>query len=68
MPIKVETRKHGDPCPECGGEVTFGYGLAGGGDPGGYEMCLECDWFLKPEGGEPSCFPFQSKEEGEQKS
>lgn len=35
-------------CPKCGGEMTFGYGLAGGGI-GGYVMCLEdsCDYFKK---------------------
>lgn len=33
-------------CPKCGGVLTFGYGLCGGGI-GGYEMCLHCDYFKK---------------------
>lgn len=35
-------------CPQCGGQVLFGYGLAGGG-VGKYDMCMEddCDWFSK---------------------
>jgi hypothetical protein len=33
-------------CPHCGGETTFGYGLAFGG-VGGYLLCLDCDWFEK---------------------
>jgi hypothetical protein len=49
-----------DQCPECQGEVTFGYGLAGGSDPNGdpthYYMCLDCDWMSsKPK--ETICFP-----------
>lgn len=52
------------PCPECGGEVTFGYGLAGGGGggtgedqgPAGYRMCLDCDW-LDPRPQTTVCFP-----------
>jgi hypothetical protein len=37
-----------DPCPKCGGELHFGYGLAGGGI-GTYTSCLEegCDFFEK---------------------
>lgn len=55
-----------DQCPECGGEVTFGFGLAGGGAPdeagektvpGHYFMCLDCDWMSsRPK--ETLCFPF----------
>jgi hypothetical protein len=38
----------GKPCPKCGGELTFGYGLMGGGC-GPYELCMEdgCDYFYK---------------------
>lgn len=35
-------------CPECGGETTFGFGLAFGGEPGGYHICMDCDWYEKP--------------------
>lgn len=35
------------PCPQCGGELTFGFGLAGGGC-GAYVLCLDCDFFEKP--------------------
>ena len=34
-------------CPRCGGETTFGYGLAFGEDCAGYSLCLDCDWFDK---------------------
>jgi hypothetical protein len=49
-----------DQCPECKGEVTFGYGFAGGsdaeGNPTHYYMCLDCDWMSsKPK--ETICFP-----------
>lgn len=57
MTVEVVERKPEDPCPECGGEVTFGFGMAGGGEQGGYEMCLDCDWFSKPKGGAMNCFP-----------
>jgi hypothetical protein len=30
-------------CPVCGGEMSFGYGLAGGGGIGAYTFCLDCD-------------------------
>lgn len=35
-------------CLKCGGELHFGYGLAGGG-MGSYEICLNdgCDYFSK---------------------
>jgi hypothetical protein len=35
-------------CPKCGGELEWGYGLAGGG-MGPYALCAsdECDWFQK---------------------
>jgi len=42
-------------CPKCGGKVSFGFGLAGGGY-GPYYMCMGddeenfgegCDWFVK---------------------
>ncbi len=39
-------------CPACGGELAYGYGLAGGGI-GSYVMCLndDCDHFdKKPDG------------------
>lgn len=36
-----------NPCPKCGGQITFGFGLAGGGY-GVYWLCLDCDWFDKP--------------------
>jgi hypothetical protein len=53
-----------DRCPKCGGETTFGFGLAGGGVkdddgqtvPGAYFMCLECDW-MGPEPQKTICFP-----------
>lgn len=38
--------KSDDKCPECGGELVPGYGLAGGGC-GSYEMCLDCYYFFK---------------------
>lgn len=42
-------------CPKCGGSMSFGFGLAGGGY-GGYKMCLsdECDYFEKPIKKEPT--------------
>jgi len=51
-------------CPKCNGEITFGFGLAGGGTknddgetvPGAYWMCLDCDW-MGPEPQETICFP-----------
>lgn len=52
-----------DQCPKCGGEITFGFGLAGGGVkengetvPGVYFMCFDCDW-MSPESQETICFP-----------
>lgn len=35
-------------CPKCGGELIFGYGMAGGGC-GSYELCErdDCDYFFK---------------------
>lgn len=53
-----------DACPKCGGETTFGFGLAGGGMPdeegqtvpGVYFMCLDCDW-MGPEPQKTICFP-----------
>jgi len=30
-------------CPVCGGEMSSGYGFAGGGGIGGYTFCLDCD-------------------------
>lgn len=35
-------------CPKCGGELIFGYGMAGGG-MGSYELCdnESCDYFSK---------------------
>lgn len=30
-------------CGVCGGELTFGYGFAGGGGIGPYAICLDCD-------------------------
>jgi hypothetical protein len=50
-------------CPQCGGEITFGFGLAGGGvdhgegtEPGVYWLCLDCDW-MGPGPQETICFP-----------
>ncbi len=51
-------------CPSCSGETTFGFGLAGGGAldeagqvvPGGYTLCLDCDW-QDPKPTETICFP-----------
>ncbi len=51
-------------CPKCGGEITFGFGLAGGGVqsedgstvPGAYWMCLDCDW-MGPTAQKTICFP-----------
>lgn len=47
-------------CPDCGGETTFGFGLAGGGDaegnPGIYWLCLDCDW-QEPKPRKTVCFP-----------
>jgi hypothetical protein len=60
------TIEDADRCPKCGGETTFGFGLAGGGQkdeegqtvPGVYFMCLgeNCDW-VGPEPQETICFP-----------
>lgn len=36
------TRKEDAPCPVCGGELTFGFGFAGGGF-GHYSLCLDCN-------------------------
>lgn len=38
------------PCPKCGGELVFGFGLAGGGY-GAYVACDtdDCDFFAKKE-------------------
>jgi hypothetical protein len=55
---KIET------CPSCGGTIAFGFGLAGGGVqdeagdvvPGGYWMCLDCEW-MGPKPQETICFP-----------
>ncbi len=33
-------------CPECGGELYQGFGLAYGG-MGPYQCCLDCDWVTK---------------------
>ena len=33
-------------CPDCNGELCFGYGLAFGGI-GSYEFCADCDYFFK---------------------
>lgn len=30
-------------CPVCGGQVTTGYGFAGGGGIGAYTVCLDCE-------------------------
>jgi len=60
-----------DHCPECGGETTFGFGLAGGGVedeagqtvPGVYFMCLDCDWMsCRPK--QTICFPHGLVHEG----
>ncbi len=53
-------------CPDCGGEITFGFGLAGGvdadGNPAVYWLCLECDWMSsRPK--ETICFPHGIVEE-----
>ena len=47
-----------DVCPNCSGEVTSMFGLAGGGEePGVYWLCLDCDWMSSiPKN--PVCFPF----------
>lgn len=46
-------------CPECSGEITFGFGLAGGGDENGnpsvYWLCLDCDW-MSPRPNKTVCF------------
>ncbi len=42
----------GAECPVCGGEVTFGYGLAGGG-LGGYTFCLDCGRIITKERTDP---------------
>lgn len=64
--IKVE---HPQECPACGGEITFGFGLAGGGVdseqgtvPGAYFMCLDCGWMGRT-GHETICFPHGLVEE-----
>ena len=58
--MKVEEPRS---CPKCGGEVTFGFGLAAGGVvsedgtvPGVYWMCLDCEW-MGPEPQKTICFP-----------
>ena len=42
-------------CPKCAGEITFMYGLGGGG-MGVYWVCLDCDW-QGPQPEETVCFP-----------
>jgi hypothetical protein len=57
----IAVRAPDDRCPKCGGELTFGFGMAFGGDQSGYEMCLDCDWYEKPgvtPPGETTCFPY----------
>lgn len=39
-------------CPVCGGELTFGYGFAGGG-LGAYTFCLDCDRIITKERTDP---------------
>jgi len=34
-------------CPECGGEIDSGYGLAFGNGLGTYNFCTVCDWVHK---------------------
>jgi hypothetical protein len=60
MSLVIEDVQH---CPQCHGEITFGYGLAGGGqegeqgkEPGVYWMCLDCEW-MGPTAQETVCFP-----------
>jgi hypothetical protein len=54
MAISIESPKR---CPACDGEITFGYGLAAGGpEPRGYYMCLDCDW-MGPRAQQTVCFP-----------
>lgn len=44
-------------CPKCSGEITFSYGLAGGGpEPAVYWLCLDCDW-MGPQPDKTVCFP-----------
>lgn len=35
-----------EPCPQCGGPLCWGYGLAGGG-MGHYWYCDACEFFRK---------------------
>ena len=51
-----------DGCPKCGGQLTFGYGLAGGGI-GSYWMCLDCDFFEKKQDTE-SCLDLAERDDG----
>ena len=43
-------------CPNCGGEMTFGYGFAGGG-LGPYTICLDCGGIITKHRTDPGeCF------------
>lgn len=41
----MESDVDDEKCPKCGGDLTFGYGLAAG-PMGGYVLCMEdgCDY------------------------
>ena len=60
----AEPQKSMERCPRCRGEITCGFGLAGGGVenedgqnvPGVYYMCLDCDW-MTPEAKKTVCVP-----------
>jgi len=52
-----------DRCPACGGEVTFGYGFAGG-RLGGYTICLDCGQIVTKERTDPGeCFEYPGPEQ-----
>lgn len=48
MSEKKEVKPWPEKCPECGGPLSFGYGLMGGGI-GPYVLCVDddCDWMEK---------------------
>jgi hypothetical protein len=49
-------------CPKCGGEMLFGYGLAGGGI-GPYRYCdtYDCDFFDKTQDADGAARESQEK-------
>jgi hypothetical protein len=53
MPSVPDLKIEKDPCPKCGTQVIYGYGLMGGGI-GPYRLCPndDCDFFEKTQDAE----------------